>query len=156
MSIKALASILIAPLLFMACDKCRKVDCQHGQSCENGTCACSQWYEGERCEQITIQRYSGTYEGDFTCAGANGDDQLEISGTKLTNVLTMNVSGSELEMRFSDVHHFMLTPDTLRSALGDYTVSGEGDISGNTLSMDLYYHFEEGNAAITCTLDMHK
>lgn len=53
-------------LLFSCSDPCDDVDCGTNGTCDDGTCLCSDGYEGMNCETETRAKYLGTYTGSFS------------------------------------------------------------------------------------------
>ncbi len=42
-------------------DKCKDIVCENAGTCNDGVCECTEGYEGESCETLSISKYFGTY-----------------------------------------------------------------------------------------------
>lgn len=111
--LKSLAVILLlvfgsSSILYLnSCkkDACEKVTCQNGGVCVNGSCSCTQGYEGKNCETKSIDKYAGKYSGsEYYYLNSSGVvaaqsiivetmsmNQIKISGMPL---YSYNFSGS--------------------------------------------------------------
>lgn len=52
-------------LLFSCSDPCDDIDCGTNGTCDDGTCLCSDGYEGLNCETESRTKYLGSFTGNF-------------------------------------------------------------------------------------------
>jgi len=62
---KKTLTLLFSGLILLSCtkDPCLDVTCYNGGQCDDGTCMCTDWYEGTSCETEQRSKYFGTYTG---------------------------------------------------------------------------------------------
>lgn len=78
-------------ITYTACnkDECKDVVCQNGGSCSGGNCSCPAGFEGDRCQDKTNAKYTGTY----TAIESSGTYVVTITAdpTNPTKVLVKNL-----------------------------------------------------------------
>ena len=67
-TLKLFSLISLFAITSCAKDPCIDVTCLNGGVCDDGTCLCADWYEGEDCGTEQREKMLGEYIGDFyTC-----------------------------------------------------------------------------------------
>ena len=122
-------------------DKCKDVTCDNGGACVDGTCECADGYEGETCQTETRAAFFGNYSvasGTVTCP-VSGDGNISqgtpvVISTSSSSILKVAIvfAGTSLT---GTVNGSNVTID--QSTLNNFTYSGTGSISGNTLTMSI-------------------
>jgi hypothetical protein len=87
--------MILAIVVHSGCieDKCRAVRCENEAVCVNGECACLYGYEGSKCEELWMQKFTGQWsaadssrfdtvakEYDFNISSFRGLDTLLVTG----------------------------------------------------------------------------
>lgn len=136
---KYLASLLTVAILGLSScqkDPCKKVTCQNGGTCVNGSCQCSLPYEGSSCEIDARDKFVGIWEGELRC----GSDYQILIGT-------IKKSSNPKQLVFDDTYIAEMTSSNTFTFLqqiidedGDYyRISGEGRLEGISLTITLTY-----------------
>jgi hypothetical protein len=63
-------TVVIFALSLSSClpkDKCASRICQNGGACSDGTCSCTEAYEGDNCETPRANKFVGTWNGSTNC-----------------------------------------------------------------------------------------
>jgi hypothetical protein len=108
---KVLFGLMIASIgLFSSCDKCKDKDCKNGASCDkktgecadvcenggtsstdDGSCSCTTYYKGDKCEAQVRSDYYGTYLGTATTGSGETSPMaitVEARGTNVQHLQT--------------------------------------------------------------------
>ena len=141
---KALKLLFFSGILaFSSCttDPCVDTTCYNDGVCDDGTCMCTDWYEGMDCSTEERTKYYGNYTGvlnyyapDGTSAGNNqgtfpvsvGSIINELDGDGIPFLLTASGTGS-FDIPITQVND----PD-----LGSTFWQGSGSFSGNILAFN--------------------
>ncbi len=115
-------------------DACANVKCQHGGTCSNGLCKCPTGYEGNSCERRISDKFVGTYIG----TDCDGSAAYILSATSNTTV-DLKVSGLSRSMHASvSGNSLAFSKQTIDDGAGNYySVEGNGNLNGNSLSVIL-------------------
>lgn len=135
-------------MLATACDPCRKTICLNGGECVEAVCNCPNGYEGETCELLTRNNYTGTWYG----TGSDGTYSTAVnwSVTSRPNVDELLVDG-QMILKFNGSNITLL--GITNPEIG-YTYSGSGTISKSKLDMQL--RISDGSETYVFTYDMAK
>ena len=138
-SILALASCTTDP-------SCVDVTCYNDGVCDDGTCMCTDWYEGDDCSTEERAKYYGSYTGVMNFYDPNGDlasssnDPLVLSAGSTINEIDGESSltiGLPFVLNTSGMEDFTIpiTQDN-DPGLGSVFFQGSGSFSGNLLSLN--------------------
>tara|TARA_Y100000389_G_C17262738_1_gene413842 strand:+ start:89 stop:658 length:570 start_codon:yes stop_codon:yes gene_type:complete len=79
MNLKTTFLTVISTLLIASCatDPCTDVTCLNASTCSDGTCLCTDWYEGTDCGTEQRTKFLGTYSGNvvFTYSDSTTDSE---------------------------------------------------------------------------------
>lgn len=152
LSLAAAMTLGLASLNSCTEDKCKDVTCENGGACLEGVCDCEDGYEGTNCQTETRVAFYGSYSvssGTVTCpVTGNGNISqgtpvsiaessagvLKVSVVFAGTALTGTVNGSNLTLD--------------QVTLNNFTYSGSGSVSGNTLTMSI--NEQDPSAGETC------
>jgi hypothetical protein len=135
-----LSGLFAGFLLLTACssDKCKDVNCQNGGTCDNGTCNCSNGYEGTDCSVRTIQKFIGSWAAGDVCTSGSYSYSISISAsnTSVTGIVINNFGNFGVDKNINanvDGINFIV-PQQVVSGI---TFSGMGTISvdGRTVTV---------------------
>lgn len=58
------ALVVFTGITYTSCnpDKCKAITCAYGGVCTDGECTCATGYEGNQCEKITRDKFTGTWD----------------------------------------------------------------------------------------------
>lgn len=142
--------LLVLPLLFLsAClNPCKKVECQNGGTCDDGTCQCPDGYEGDECEDFARDKFIGTYLVSETCASASSEYEIRITeGPGLTNVVIHGLYNLQYALNGTINGGQITIPPHVFDFI---TIEGNGQHTGQSLSLN--FNLQVGNSADPCTL----
>ena len=79
MNLKSPFLVVVSTLLMASCatDPCKDITCLNASTCSDGTCLCTDWYEGTDCGTEQRTKFLGTYSGAvvFTQSGGSTDNE---------------------------------------------------------------------------------
>lgn len=132
-------------------DPCVDVDCGANGVCVEGDCICDAGYEGDNCEIESRAKFIGIWIVNETCASSTDNYNLTISvnANGVDRVSIFNLYGAG-EMLVGVVSGSSITIASQTSP-NQYTYSGSGTISNNTLTISYTIADNMGNSD-SCTL----
>ena len=79
MNLKTTFLAVVSTLLMASCatDPCMDVTCLNASTCSDGTCLCTDWYEGTDCGTEQRTKFLGTYSGAVVFAQSGGSPDNE-------------------------------------------------------------------------------
>ena len=72
-TIKTLLLSFVLALASCTTDPCADITCYNDGVCDDGTCICTDWYDGTDCSTEERAKYYGDYIGTATFINAAGD-----------------------------------------------------------------------------------
>tara|TARA_R110000803_G_C11827805_1_gene302861 strand:+ start:135 stop:617 length:483 start_codon:yes stop_codon:yes gene_type:complete len=140
-AIKLLLFSCVLALGSCATDPCVDTTCYNDGVCDDGTCMCTDWYEGMDCSTEERTKYYGSYAGVMNFYDPNGDlasssnDPLVLSAGSMINEI--NGDGLPFVLNASGMEDFTIpiTQDN-DPDLGSIFLQGSGSFSGNLLSVN--------------------
>ncbi|GEM_PF-531437 len=124
----AYAIALTVVVLFSGCTRC-KDGCVHG-ICQNRTCICDTYWEGDACNRNFFSNYTGTYSGNNSCIISGENQSYKMSLT--SNEAGMNFDGMDLS--FTTDTRFRLPEQTYRGS----KIEGEGQMQVERISITYF------------------
>lgn len=162
LSLKLSGFALMAFLfVFSACndDPCKDVDCGDFGTCFEGDCNCLTGYEGTMCDIEWSAKFVGSFIGQDACTSGNyGPIASNITSTSSTAISISNFAGFAAAMSavVETPTKIVINNPNFVSPDGTFTVNGNGEISGNTLTIT-YNSVNQGNGETdSCTLTYTK
>ncbi|MCS6917901.1 MAG: calcium-binding EGF-like domain-containing protein [Chitinophagales bacterium] len=141
-------------MLFNACesDPCKDVVCLNGGTCEDGTCDCAPGYEGDDCGVRSADKYVGTWSAVEVCTSGNYAYVATIgaSSTEANKILITNFGGfgaSVVVVGTVDVNSLTIPGQ----AFGNVSVSGNGTLSADGLTINISYTANDGTTSDVCS-----
>ena len=122
MNLKTTFLTVISTLLIASCatDPCTDVTCLNASTCSDGTCLCTDWYEGTDCGTEQRTKFLGTYSGNVVFTYSDSTTESET-----WDITIGSVSDS--------VNHFdlMITTqgDTKGGIKGKLITNAAGDVT---------------------------
>ncbi|MEM7382615.1 MAG: hypothetical protein AAF361_15700 [Bacteroidota bacterium] len=156
---------------FSSCEKdpCEDVVCQNGGTCDEGTCACVDGYEGTDCSTLSADKFVGTYSVSGTCEGIayNYTVSISKSATDPTMIIIDNFGDLNCAPGYAveaivDGDTFTLTGGPYcEEGFNDFTgysFVGTGTINGNVITCDYMsdYTFQGTAFPENCSVTMTK
>ena len=98
------ALVVFTGMTYTSCnpDKCKAITCAYGGVCTNGECTCATGYEGNQCEKVTRDKFTGTWEvaetgtqtgfNRYTISIAPAEAIQEVGIFNFYNYIPMNLS----------------------------------------------------------------
>lgn len=135
--------LVLSILLLSSCDPCKKVECNHGGTCIEGTCACSAGYSGEFCETFSKDEVAGSYAVSETCTSGSTDSyscsiqasttsDLQVEFTNLYNLEGKYALSTLIYGDFTGENTITIASQTRQSTNGDvFVFSGTADVLEN-------------------------
>ena len=146
----ALALGTFGAVTYTSCnsDDCKDVVCNNGGTCIDGNCSCPTGFEGSDCGTLARAKFLGTYTGSESCT--LGTDNYSVKVTEHSDKAKMNIENLYNENFVAnanpDGNGFTIPSQSVGSST---TVSGNGTISGNNISIT--YTINNGATSNTCT-----
>ena len=124
MNLKTTFLAVVSTLLMASCatDPCKDITCLNASTCSDGTCLCTDWYEGTDCGTEQRTKFLGTYSGAVVFTYSDGTTDNENWDIIIGSVL-------------DSVNHFdlMITdpgdPSGLDGIKGKLTTNAAGDVT---------------------------
>ena len=121
-------------------DPCKDVKCQNGGTCKNGKCICPSGYEGDNCERLIAQKFTGNWTAFVDCSG-------EPASSHPVNIELVSTGTNELYLYDKKVKGKLISPDSLEIPTQYYSYAGKDTIKGimvhkDTLIEYYYYHYK--------------
>lgn len=162
--------------LLTSCNKCKDKSCENGASCDkksgdcsnvcknggassasDGTCTCTEFYEGKTCADEVRANYYGTYSGSITANGNNlpsvvmvADSTEEATGLKLS--VTVTIPGTSANKfvvmaNLTDATNLEIVKTEINTSLGQGTkgeLTGTGSFDGKKMTGKMNIKFLDG------------
>jgi hypothetical protein len=119
-------------------DPCKAVTCQNGGACIEGTCDCIFPYEGAFCEVRMTAKFVGQFAGNIVCFGQSDPESFIVteSQTEIKRIIISDGTES-FHADLTSTTTFDIPSQTFDAGGMPATLTGNGSLSGNTLSMTL-------------------
>ncbi|MCB0517972.1 MAG: hypothetical protein H6577_09320 [Lewinellaceae bacterium] len=154
-------NIIKFPLLFLLaitllnacsgdCDqdtKCIGVVCLNGGTCSGGNCACTTGYEGTSCETEMRAKFLGEWDGTLECNDGTSDNEYYYEFSTISGDISGMITDEDFTCFMSSSNQFYI-PAQID---GTETLSGSGELIGNTLTMNLKIEYSDGTPTLECT-----
>ena len=111
----AIASMGMFALASCEQDPCADTNCGANGLCDDGTCVCEIYYEGESCETEMREKFEGTYTGRFT----SGNNLLEVPSLTFSRDL-LDVS----KIVFNEGKNYMIITSSTEAELPEQDFEG--------------------------------
>ncbi len=111
--IAAFSVFTLSGTLLSSCttDPCNSLNCQNGASCSDGHCVCPAGYEGAECDLLTVDKFTGKYQGALRCDQFPIDfKEVEIVVAEKPNVITLKMGAGNTSVL--DMTGVAETPET--------------------------------------------
>jgi len=146
--ISALACFL---LLATSCqDPCDDIQCGANGSCDDGTCICDTGYEGDLCNTLIIDKYTGTWNSTgFQCDGDTDDLVFVIEqGATITDIQLYEIEDPEILIKLNYNGTSITIP--FQEFEDGFSVEGSGNINADG-SMSLLVNVTEDGFTFVCS-----
>ncbi|MCX7607392.1 MAG: hypothetical protein N2170_09045 [Bacteroidia bacterium] len=131
-------------------DPCKDVTCQNGGTCVDGKCNCSLPWEGTKCEVDARDKFAGAWSGTENCGGGVENVSTTISKSSVEAIAIL-IDG-QIRGRLTSSTTFEIPSQQINSGGTTVTISGNGVLNGNTLSLTITYSV--GGQGITCSYSL--
>ena len=140
-TIKILMLSSILALASCTTDPCVDVTCYNDGVCDDGTCMCTDWYEGDDCSTEERAKYYGNYTGALNLYDPSGalasssPSTLPVAVGSVINELDSD--GLPFVLNASGMGNFTIPITQMNDPdLGSTFWQGSGSFSGNILSFN--------------------
>lgn len=149
-----LGTVACGVVLLLGCkkDPCKNVTCQNGGTCNDGKCACSLPWEGSRCEIDARDKFVGSWSGTENCGGSVQNVAFSINKSQVEAVSI--VIENQIKGKLTSSTTFEVPSQQITSGGQAITISGNGNLNGNTLTLNLTYTIN--GQATTCVYNMNR
>lgn len=152
--IKPLISYVLILTLVVSCkNPCDTITCFNGGTCDDGTCLCPNWYEGDYCETEQRTKFLGNYSGKFTVTYSPTVQDIQngtISFTQspqgieyLNSSYNMNSTFKLTTNSYSDIE---LIPINTSAGQTVITTTGQGAFKGDSVIISFTFFNNSLNA----------
>ena len=122
-------------------DKCTAVACMNDGVCVYGTCSCVYGYEGDLCESVWTDKFTGTWQVKETGKGGVVLSEYDISIGRYASVDSLFILGindvdDTVFAKREAFKSFSLAPRMLAS--GDSVISGEAFLGDSNVVTGVY------------------
>jgi len=140
-TIKILMLSSILALASCTSDPCVDVTCYNDGVCDDGTCMCTDWYEGMDCSTEERAKYYGSYTGAlnfYDPSGASaGSNQITMPVAVGSTINELDGDGLPFVLNTSGTSDFAIPITQVNDPdLGSTFWQGSGSFSGNLLSFN--------------------
>jgi hypothetical protein len=138
-------------------DPCDDISCLNGGTCNDGTCACAEGYEGTTCATEERAKFLSTYSVTETCPSGNlsYSSVVSTSSVGVSSIVFSNFGGYGVNVIGTANNSSVVFPNQTLDANGvPGTFSGTGQINGNILTVT--YTVSSGTFSETCTMTCTK
>jgi len=172
-ALSTLSFLAVIAIVFSSCEKqeqqfgpttfykpCENVICLNGGTCYDGNCECTIGFEGVKCQTRSVDKFVGTYEAFDDCymnAQQSYMTSIQVDfdpvnelilkgfGKLCTNDLKayVNKEKSNFDIPFQQI-------------CANYYVSGEGNMNGTVLNVNLLFRDSVLHTSKSCSILMNK
>ena len=149
--------MLSTAIVFNACnaDPCKDISCKNGGVCRDGSCKCSDGFEGPFCTVKMYEKFVGVFDGYYRCNGLIPETKAFIISpdSKPNRILLYNLfAQNEAIMGTVDVEKVVF--DSLQ--VGQVIYSGNGYIYDLDISLFIQEYHLDDSTLHTCTFNGRK
>ena len=166
--------LLLIAVVFTSCEKqdvnygpttfyqpCKDVICLNGGSCNDGSCTCPIGFEGEKCETRSVNKFLGSYEAFDDCFMNAQESYMASIQTDFTPVNELIIKDLAGTFCPNDIRALITTSASnfdipFQQTCGNYYVSGEGNINGSVLNVNLSFRDSLNHTTANCSILMNK
>jgi hypothetical protein len=140
--------LLIVVLTLGACkDNCRRISCENDSFCYDGTCICSKWYSGDKCQLLFNRNYEGVYTGESTQGGRSISSTITLGAdAEIPN--RMYLTESNLYLEFETDSTFVIPEQDLVVINDTLSIYGDGMYTSDHIEFT-YGQAEDGDHGVT-------
>jgi hypothetical protein len=154
-TIKTLLLSFVLALASCTTDPCADITCYNDGVCDDGTCICTDWYDGSDCSTEERAKYYGDYIGTATFINAAGDvstssDTIPVvaNGSTLNELFMANGVPTVLDV--SGMGEFTIPLTAVSDPDGTtLNISGTGSFDGNLLTVTATMEFTSSTVEYT-------
>ena len=146
MKFKSTFLAIVSTFLIASCtpDNCKDVVCLNASVCDDGTCLCTDWYEGTECGDEQRVKYYGTYYGTvITTLPDNTTDTQNatfVIGSRDGGVNFMDIDGLDGVLTTNNLGEVECPLQSFYDAnLGNIYMSGMGSFNGSQFIFNYQY-----------------
>lgn len=139
LKIMALGAFTLVMLTFASCtkDPCADVDCGANGTCDDGSCACEIYYEGDRCQTEWREKTYGTYLGEAFVDGVSAGS-IVFNVEEFSGYVESSWVNDEFYLDMTSSTTFDIPDQRLENINGERVdVVGYGTINGKYISFIL-------------------
>jgi|TARA_B110000483_G_C18165312_1_gene531030 hypothetical protein len=143
MNLKSTFLAVVSTLLMASCatDPCIDVTCLNASTCSDGTCLCTDWYEGTDCGIEQRTKFLGTYSGNVVFTYSDSTTESDTWDITIGSVLdsvnhfdlmitdpgdTTGLGGIKGKLITNAAGDVTFDPQVIQDPDGDFSIQGTG------------------------------
>jgi hypothetical protein len=139
--IKHLISYVFIISIAVSCkNPCDTITCFNGGTCDDGTCLCLDWYEGDYCETEQRTKFFGNYSGSLTVTYSPTVQDVQSGSISFTQspqgieyLNSSYPSNSTFKLTTNSYSDIELIPISTSVGQTDITTTGQGVFKGDSV-----------------------
>ncbi len=140
---------------------CEDVFCLNGGICHDGNCDCPVGFEGTKCEIRSVDKFIGTYESFDACYMNAQQSYTATVQSDFTPITELTLKGLAPTFCSNDITAQIVLHKTnfnipFQKTCGNYYVSGEGNINGDLLNVNLSFRDSLNHTSSNCNITMNR
>jgi hypothetical protein len=173
-ALSAFSFLAIIAIVFSSCEKqdvnygpttfykpCEDVICLNGGTCHDGDCNCPVGFEGTKCGIRSIDKFIGNYSAFDECFMNAQESYVAEIQSDFTPITELTLKGFSPTFCPNDLTAYITTSSTnfnipFQQTCGNYYVSGEGNINGDVLNVNLSFRDSLNHTTSNCDILLNK
>lgn len=137
MNLKSTFLAVVSTLLIASCatDPCKDITCLNDGTCSDGTCLCTDWYEGTDCGAEQRTKFFGTYAGTLVSSLPDGTTDTQtlsfVISASSEGVNYLNLDGIKSYLTTNNSGDITVPLQEIPDPDGNFFVQGTGSFSGS-------------------------
>ena len=166
--------LAIIAIVFSSCEKqeqnfgpttyykpCQDVICLNGGTCHDGNCLCAVGFEGTKCETRSVDKFVATYDAFDDCF-MSGSQSYEVTiQADFDPINQLTLKGFAKTFCPNDITAYISSEKSnfdipFQQTCSNYYVSGEGNMSGSVLNVNLSFRDSLLHTTYNCGILLNK
>ncbi len=166
--------LALIAIVFSSCEKqeqsfgpttfykpCQNVICLNGGICADGVCQCPDGFEGTKCETRSVDKFVGAYDAFDDCYMSGAQSYTVSIQADFDPINELTLKGFAMTFCPNDITAIINAEKSnfdipFQQTCGDYYVSGEGNMNGSVLNVNLSFRDSVLHTTHNCSILLNK